>query len=143
MTNTQKQNNKNFPIHQTVIKRLTKPTSIQLYEKLLTKKTQLANRPFASKHALSHLGKEKGGDQADQVNRLQEEAKYTGQMQRDLLLLEKILKALERMENGSYGICEQTKEVIELKRLESIPWTTLSIEGAEIAESESLLSHAR
>ena len=143
MADTQALNNKNFPIHPEVIKRLTKAISIKLYEKLITKKTELSNRPFASKHALSHLGKEKGGDQADQVNRLQEEAKYTGQMQRDLLLLEKILKALERMENGQYGICEQTEEVIELKRLESIPWTTLSIEGAEIAESENLLKQVR
>lgn len=143
MTDKKKLSNKDFPIHQEIIKRLTKPIAIQLYQKLLRKKTDLSNRPFATKHALSHLGREKGGDQADQVNRLQEEAKYTGQMQRDLILLEKVLQALERMENGRYGICEQTNEVIELKRLESIPWTTLSIEGAEIAESESLFRQAR
>ena len=143
MTNTQNSNNKNFSIHPEVIKRLTKPTAIKLYQKLIEKKAELSNRPFASKHALSHLGKEKGGDQADQVNRLQEEAKYTGQMQRDLLLLEKVLQALERIENGRYGICEQTEEVIELRRLESIPWTTLSIEGAEIAESENLFRQVR
>ena len=143
MTNTQDFNNKNFSIHPEVTKRLTKPIAIKLYKKLINKKAELANRPFASKHALSHLGREKGGDQADQVNRLQEEAKYTGQMQRDLLLLEKILQALERMENGRYGICEQTEEVIELKRLESLPWTTLSIEGAEIAESENLFRQVR
>ncbi|MCZ0932169.1 MAG: TraR/DksA family transcriptional regulator [Oligoflexia bacterium] len=143
MTNTQNSNNKNFSIHPEVTKRLTKPIAIKLYKKLINKKAELSNRPFASKHALSHLGREKGGDQADQVNRLQEEAKYTGQMQRDLLLLEKILQALERMENGRYGICEQTEEVIELKRLESLPWTTLSIEGAEIAESENLFRQVR
>ena len=143
MANSQNSNNQDFPIHQEVIKRLTKAKASQLYQKLVNKKAELSNRPFASKHALSHLGREKGGDQADQVNRLQEEAKYTGQMQRDLLLLEKILQALERMENGSYGICEQTEEMIELRRLESIPWTTLSIEGAEIAESENLFKQAR
>ena len=143
MVNVQNLNNKNFPIHSEVIKRLTKPTAVKLYQKLVEKKAELSNRPFASKHALSHLGRERGGDQADQVNRLQEEAKYTGQMQRDLLLLEKVLQALERMENGRYGICEQTEELIELKRLESIPWTTLSIEGAEIAESENLFRQVR
>ena len=134
---------RDFPIHPEVMKRLTKKTAVRLYQKLIEKKAELSNRPFASKHALSHLGRERGGDQADQVNRLQEEAKYTGQMQRDLLLLEKVLQALERMENGRYGICEQTEEGIELKRLESLPWTTLSIEGAEIAESENLLKQVR
>ena len=143
MAKTQNHIDKTFPIHQKVIKRLTKATAFKLYQKLIDKKMELSNRPFASKHALSHLGKEKGGDQADQVNRLQEEARYTGQMQRDLLLLEKVLQALERMENGKYGVCEQTEETIELKRLESLPWTTLSIEGAEINESEVSLRQAR
>ena len=142
MTNKNNSINKDFPIHQEVIKRLTRPTAVRLYQKLIDRKAELSNRPFASKSTLSHLGREKGGDQADQVNRLQEEARHTERMQRDLLLLEKVLQALERMENGCYGICEQTEETIELKRLESIPWTTLSIEGAEIAESENLFKQA-
>ena len=43
--------------------------------------------------------------------------------------------ALGRIERGSYGICEETEEPIELERLLTIPWTRLSIEGAEIRES--------
>ena len=34
-----------------------------------------------------------------------------------------------------FGICEETEEVIEPERLRAIPWTRLSIEGAEIRES--------
>ena len=135
--------NKNYPIHKDVIKRLTKKISIQLYEKLISKKAEVQNRPYASKHALSLLGKEKGGDQADQVNRLQEETRHTEQIQRANLLLEKVLMALKRMESGQYGLCEQTGETIELNRLQSLPWTTLSIEGAEIEESEKNLRHIR
>ena len=138
----QKQNhpvNKDYPIHEDVIKRFTKKTAIQLYQKLINKKMEVQNRPLASRQALSLLGGEKGGDQADQVNRLQEEARYTEQIQRDDLLLKKVIMALTRMESGNYGICEQTEEVIELNRLLSLPWTTLSIEGAEIEESERTL----
>ena len=47
------------------------------------------------------------------------------------------------MESGEYGICEQTGEKIELNRLLSLPWTTLSIEGAEIEESEKHLRQIR
>ncbi len=43
--------------------------------------------------------------------------------------------ALSRIEDGTYGICEETEEVIEIERLSAIPWTRLSIEGAEIRES--------
>jgi DnaK suppressor protein len=43
--------------------------------------------------------------------------------------------ALSRIESGTYGICEETEEQIEHERLLAIPWTRLSIEGAEIRES--------
>jgi DnaK suppressor protein len=43
--------------------------------------------------------------------------------------------ALGRIENGSFGLCEETEEAIEPERLRAIPWTRLSIEGAEIRES--------
>ena len=76
---------------------------------LSIKKLKCKNRPYASKYALSLLGKEKGGDQADQVNRLQEETRHTEQIQRANLLLEKVLMALKRMESGQYGVCEQDR----------------------------------
>ena len=112
---------------------------MELYNKLIDKKQAVQNSPQAAKQALSLLGNERGGDQADQVNRLQEEAQQTGRMQRDIHLLEQIALALARMEKGQYGICEKTGETIEPNRLRSIPWTTLSIEGAELEESEKYL----
>lgn len=128
--------NKDHPIHKNVIKRIKRKPALDLYQRLIDKKSEIQNRPYASRYSLSLLGKEKGGDQADQVSRLQEERRYTEQIQRDDLLLEKVMMALKRMESGEYGICQQTGEEIELNRLYSLPWTTLSIEGAEIEESE-------
>ena len=135
-------NNKNnllngtgYPIHKNVIKRLSRKKAIELYEKLTRKKSEVQNRPYLSKLALSSLGSEKGGDQADQVNRLQAETQYTGQIQRDNYLISQIIRALSKMQSGDYGICEQTGEDIELERLNSIPWTNLSIEGAEELEN--------
>ena len=122
---------KAYPIHKNVIKRLTKEVACELYEKLIEIKTQTQNRPSASKEALSRLGNEKGGDEADQVSRLQEEVEHTGRIQRDNKLLEEILQALARMEKGSYGICEYTGENIREKRLRSLPYTRLSFKGAE------------
>ncbi len=133
---------KNHPIHKNVLKRLTTKKAIELYEKLIEKKAEVQNRPQASKQALSMLGNEKGGDQADQVNRLQEESQYTKRIQRDQRRLQQIAIALAKMESGEYGLCEITKEPIEMKRLYSMPWTTLSIEGAEEKENESQFKHA-
>ncbi len=46
-------------------------------------------------------------------------------------LIGKIDQALLRVENGSYGFCEETGEPIGLKRLEARPIATLSIEAQE------------
>ena len=46
-------------------------------------------------------------------------------------LISKIDDALARIENGTYGFCEETGEPIGLERLEARPVATLSIEAQE------------
>lgn len=46
-------------------------------------------------------------------------------------LISKIEAALARIEDGSYGFCEETGEPISLKRLEARPIATLSLEAQE------------
>jgi DnaK suppressor protein len=50
---------------------------------------------------------------------------------RERKLLSKIDEALRRIEDGSYGYCEETQEPIGLRRLEARPIATLSIEAQE------------
>ena len=50
---------------------------------------------------------------------------------RERKLLNKIDAALERINDGSYGFCEETGEPIGLARLEARPIATLSIEAQE------------
>ena len=46
-------------------------------------------------------------------------------------LISKIDSALQRIEDGTYGYCEETDEPISLKRLEARPIATLSLEAQE------------
>ncbi len=46
-------------------------------------------------------------------------------------LIAKIDAAISRIEDGSYGYCEETGEPISLKRLEARPIATLSVEAQE------------
>jgi DnaK suppressor protein len=46
-------------------------------------------------------------------------------------LISKIDQALGRIENGSYGFCEETDEPIGIRRLEARPIATMSIEAQE------------
>ena len=46
-------------------------------------------------------------------------------------LISKIESALKRLDDGSYGYCEETGDPISLKRLDARPIATLSIEAQE------------
>jgi DnaK suppressor protein len=46
-------------------------------------------------------------------------------------LISKIEQALSRLDNGTYGYCEETGEPISLKRLDARPIATLTIEAQE------------
>ena len=50
---------------------------------------------------------------------------------RERKLISKIDQALTRIDDGSYGYCEDTGEPIGIKRLEARPIATLSIEAQE------------
>lgn len=54
-------------------------------------------------------------------------------------LVNKIDKALRRIENGTYGYCEETGDPIGLKRLDARPIATLSLEAQEMHERDERL----
>jgi DnaK suppressor protein len=101
--------------------------------RLLTAKTDILNRVKDTRKEL-HF-EDKGGDEADQTVRVLAEAETLTLHDRLRSQLLEIEFALSRIQSGSYGICEETEERIEEERLLAIPWTRLSIEGAEIRES--------
>ena len=53
---------------------------------------------------------------------------------RERKLINKIDAALQRIEDGSYGYCEETGDPISIKRLEARPVATLSLEAQEMHE---------
>lgn len=55
---------------------------------------------------------------------------------REKFLLKKIEKALLRIEDGSFGVCERCEEPISMKRLEARPVTTLCIRCKEEQEKK-------
>lgn len=50
---------------------------------------------------------------------------------RERKLINKIDMALQRIQDGSYGYCDETSEPIGLRRLEARPVATLSVEAQE------------
>lgn len=101
--------------------------------KLLQAKADILNRVRDARNDLHQ--EDKGGDEADQTVRVLAEAEFLSLHERLRFQLMEIEAALSRIENGAFGVCEETEEAIEPERLRAIPWTRLSIEGAEIRES--------
>jgi DnaK suppressor protein len=86
-----------------------------------------------SRETLDHLHEE-NWHQADIADRASLETEAGVELRtrnRYLKLISKIDQAINRIEQGDYGFCEETGEPIGLKRLEARPVATLSIEAQE------------
>ena len=86
-----------------------------------------------SRETLVHLQAETENhpDIADRATSETDRALELRTRDRQRKLISKIDEALRRIEDGSYGYCEETGEPISLKRLEARPIATLSIEAQE------------
>ncbi|MEZ5849558.1 MAG: RNA polymerase-binding protein DksA [Hyphomicrobiaceae bacterium] len=73
-------------------------------------------------------------DPADRATAETDRALELRARDRQRKLMSKIDSALARIEDGSYGYCEETGEPISLKRLDARPIATLSIEAQERRE---------
>ncbi len=115
--------------------KLSQKLVLQCKEKLLEAKMDILNRFRDGKEQI--MADDRGGDEADQTMRIIAEGEYLTQQERLRERLVEIEAALSRIDKGLYGICEETEELIEPERLLAIPWTRLSIEGAELREAVS------
>ena len=86
-----------------------------------------------SRETLSHLQSETENhpDLADRASSETDRALELRTRDRQRKLISKIDEAMRRIEDGSYGYCEETGEPIGLARLEARPIATLSLEAQE------------
>ena len=86
-----------------------------------------------AKETLQHLQDENQNhpDLADRASSETDRAIELRARDRQRKLIAKIDAALQRLEDGTYGYCEETGEPISLRRLEARPIATMSIEAQE------------
>ncbi len=89
-----------------------------------------------SSHTISNL-KEESSNKPDNADRASIESERSLELRtrdRERKLISKINKALKKIEDGTYGYCEETNQPISLKRLIARPIATLSLEAQESHE---------
>ena len=86
-----------------------------------------------AKETLQHLQEENQNhpDLADRASSETDRAIELRARDRQRKLIAKIDEALARIDDGTYGYCEETGEPISLRRLEARPIATLSVEAQE------------
>ena len=99
-------------------------------EKLLAWKEDILKE---AKETVAHLQAENENhpDLADRASSETDRAIELRARDRQRKLIAKIEAALQRLEDGTYGYCEETGEPISLRRLEARPIATLSVEAQE------------
>ena len=86
-----------------------------------------------AKETMVHLQEENQNhpDVADRASSETDRAIELRSRDRQRKLISKIDEALARIDDGTYGYCEETGEPISLRRLEARPIATLSVEAQE------------
>ncbi len=86
-----------------------------------------------AKETLQHLQEENQNhpDLADRASSETDRSIELRARDRQRKLISKIDEALARIEDGTYGYCEETGEPISLRRKEARPIATLSVEAQE------------
>jgi DnaK suppressor protein len=98
--------------------------------KLLSWKEEIVRQNRETLHVL-HEDSSQHADIADRATSETDRALELRARDRQRKLINKIDAAIARIEDGSYGYCEETGEPIGLRRLEARPIATLSLEAQE------------
>lgn len=114
--------------------RITNEIISECRQKLILMKQDLLNRIRGAKLEVSAYDK-MVGDEVDQLVAQQAENNFVMNQNRIRTQLFEIELALSRIQSGQFGICEETEEPIEVERLLALPYTRLSIEGAEMRDA--------
>ena len=92
-----------------------------------------------SSQTIANLQNEENTSKPDITDRAAEEIERSFELRtrdRERKLINKIDAALKRIDDGTYGYCDETGEPIGIKRLEARPIATLSIEAQEMHEKQ-------
>ena len=117
---------------------LTKKFIDQQKQQLLIAKENIINSIKDRSNEDIHISSDQVVEDGDQAQTYINQNVSLGLRGREQERLKEIEFALKKIEEGTYGICEEYETTIDKKRLEKMPWTRLCIEAAEDLERQNI-----
>ena len=114
--------------------RLEKKTWLRTARCLLDLKEGLAREVMINQAAGKEAHQDEVQDLADQAADAYDRELASSLSETERTRLSAVEKALERVEKGSYGVCETCEKVIPLPRLKALPFARLCVNCQEIEE---------
>ncbi|HZQ67396.1 MAG TPA: TraR/DksA family transcriptional regulator [Terriglobales bacterium] len=108
----------------------------QLKKRLEAARQQLSREANRKAEEGRDLGPEGAQDPADRAEATYEREILFSQSENETQLLQMVNGALDRMNDGTYGMCLNCGRDIEAKRLEAVPWAHFCINCQKQKEAE-------
>lgn len=108
-------------------------TEMKKFRKILEAKQAELARVLRNREAIAI---EKSADAIDEVQHAAERELAIRNLDRESQLLRMVKLALQRMDEGSYGICLHCEEPINPKRLAAVPWAPYCIRCQEAIDQQ-------
>jgi DnaK suppressor protein len=110
------------------------------YRKTLEKKADEVRRSMSAQKAAQVLARDQHPhDEGDLSQQSHEEWIFLNRNTIDIKLLREVQDALQRIEQGSYGVCNACEEPISAKRLDAVPWAKFCVSCQERIASGALV----
>src|SRR3981081_111774 len=99
-------------------------------ERLKAERDAIESRIATNKHDIQETVQDESGvgDSVDESNLLYEREAEIGENARDRKELAQVKRALDRIEQGTYGLSEVSGKPIPIERLEAVPYATTLVD---------------
>jgi len=102
------------------------------YRNILEKKAEEVRRSMSAQKAAQVVARlDCPSDEGDLSQQHHEEWIFLNRNTIDMKLLREVSDALQRIAQGSYGVCLECEEPISVKRLEAVPWARYCVSCQE------------
>ncbi|MEC0321736.1 TraR/DksA family transcriptional regulator [Bacillus subtilis] len=109
---------------------LTKEQTQHLYHKLLDMQKELSGEKKETESMTEEVGELSNGVD----NHMADHGTLVTDVDRELL--EEVNRALQKMKDGTYGVCEKTGQEIPYERLEAVPYARMTVEAQADVEDD-------